>query len=162
MSRRSSTICSTRFEGKHLLFGALEASQQPGKINMEARKYGSLEDDFSLGFLFHVGFGSNFGSHKHTKQAPNLTRYWKMIMFLLNLVFFGFHVNFHGCILLDLLRKRPIVSSKGMMMAMNREIQRSEGHFGGEEPSGGSLERPLPSSLPGLEGAENDENEHKQ
>lgn len=43
---------------KHQLFGALEASQQPGKINMEARKYGSLEDDFSLGFLFHVGFGS--------------------------------------------------------------------------------------------------------
>ena len=41
---------------------------------------------------------------------------------------------------------------------VNREIQRSEGHFGGEEPSGGSSERPLPSSSPGLEGAENDEN----
>ena len=30
--------------------------------------------------------------------------------------------------------------------------------LGGEEPSGGSSERPLPSSSPGLEGAENDEN----
>ena len=41
---------------------------------------------------------------------------------------------------------------------VNREIQRSEGYFGGEEPSGGSSEGPLPSSSPGLEGAENDEN----
>ena len=45
---------------------------------------------------------------------------------------------------------------------VNRENQPSEGHFADEKPSGGSSERPSPSSLLGLEETEIDENQHTE
>ena len=86
------------------------------ECNMEAQRYGGLEDDFPLASCFMLFcVGSILNPKKHTKQAkqtPNLGRCWKMIMFLLNLVFFMDVFSLICC------GKRQLSShQKGMMMA---------------------------------------------